>query len=201
MVREKYSQIIIMSAIIFISSTGMAFSVDDGFVAAKKIPGKHFTVLYESGVDVSALLEQLNIGPSDRLLAGKPTETKFSPEEELIEMLDTLFIRVCDILDMRLYNSFEGTIKICRNDEQLRQIYFNLLSNELNSNFPFYIYSFNTIYVSAENFTNAAMGHEIAHAVISHYFVVLPSVKVQEVLAGFVEYQLRKNLDLEAPVK
>ncbi|GAG58819.1 unnamed protein product [marine sediment metagenome] len=168
MVRKKYSQIIIMSAIIFISSTGMAFSVDDGFVAAKKIPGKHFTVLYESGVDVPALLEQLNIGPSDRLLAGKPTETKFSTEEELIEMLDTLFIRVCNILDMRLYNDFKGQIKICKNDDELRRVYFNFFSKELNSNFPFYIHHFNTIYVSAENFTSAAMGHEIAHAVISH---------------------------------
>ena len=37
------------------------------------------------------------------------------------------------------------------------------------------------------------LGHEIGHAVISHYFVVLPSVKVQEVLAVYVEYQLRKT--------
>jgi hypothetical protein len=40
------------------------------------------------------------------------------------------------------------------------------------------------------------LGHEIAHAIMSHYFVVLPSEKIQEVLAGFVEYQLRKNVTL-----
>lgn len=192
MFRKKYSKIIVMSVTIFILSTSMAFSVEDGFVAAKKIPGKHFTIIYESGVDILALTEQLNIGLSDRLLAGKNTETKFSPEQELAEMLDTLFIRVCDILDMRLYNSFKCRIKICRNDEKLQQIYFNLFSNDLNSNFPFYVYDFDTIYISAENFTSAVIGHEIAHAVISHYFVVLPSVKIQEILAGYVEYQLRK---------
>lgn len=190
---KKYFKIIVMSVTIFISSTIMAFSVEDGFIAAKKIPGKHLTILYESGVDVSALLGQLNIGPSDRLLAGKTAKTKFSPEQELAEMVDTLFIRVCDILDMRLYNKFEGTIKICRNNEKLHQIYFDLFSDDLNCSFPFYVYGFNTIYISAENFTGVIIGHEIAHAVISHYFVVLPSVKIQEVLAGYVEYQLRKE--------
>jgi len=35
--------------------------------------------------------------------------------------------------------------------------------------------------------------HEIAHAVISHYFIVPPPAKIQEVLAGYVEYDLRKS--------
>jgi len=36
------------------------------------------------------------------------------------------------------------------------------------------------------------LGHEIGHAVISNYFVVQPPIRIQEVLAGYVEYQLRK---------
>ena len=195
MKKIKYSIIIALITIVLLLCQDTVFSIDDGFVTAEKIAGKHFTVLYESGVDISSLTEQLNIGPSDRILAGKTTKTKFSAEQELSEMLDTLFIRVCDILDMRLYNSFEGTIKICRNDERLKEIFFDLFSKELNSNYPFYVHRFSTIYVSPENFTTAVMGHEIAHAVMSNYFVVLPSVKIQEVLAGYVEYQLRKDLE------
>lgn len=190
---RRYVPIAILAAIILISSVSAGFCLDDGFVAARKIQGRYFTIFYESEVDTQALLKQLDIGPSDRLLAGKSIDTNFSPQEELAEMLDTLFIRVCSILDMRLYNDFRGQIKICRSDQQLRQVYFNLLSQELNSNFPFYIHHFNAIYVSAENFTRGAMGHEIAHAVISHYFVVLPPPKTQEILAGYVEYQLRKD--------
>ena len=53
----------------------------------------------------------------------------------------------------------------------------------------------NTIYITAENFKKAVLGHEVAHAVISHYFVVQPSMKVQEVLAGYIEYQLRKTAE------
>lgn len=36
----------------------------------------------------------------------------------------------------------------------------------------------------------------MGHALMSHYFVVQPSVKIQEVLAGYVEYQLRKSKEL-----
>jgi hypothetical protein len=56
----------------------------------------------------------------------------------------------------------------------------------------FYVYDLNTIYVSAGSFKREVLGHEIAHAVISHYFVVQPPMKAQEVLAGYVEYQLRE---------
>jgi len=106
-------------------------------------------------------------------------------------MIDTLFSQVCDILDMQLYN-FHGTIKIYRDFKQVNAIYKNLFNRELPKSHSFYAYNLNTVYISAEHFSREVLGHEIGHAVISHYFVVLPSVKIQEVLATFVEYQLRK---------
>ena len=39
-----------------------------------------------------------------------------------------------------------------------------------------------------------AIAHEIAHAIINHYFVVPPSVKMQEILSGYVEYSLNKKV-------
>jgi len=194
MLKVRYFKIILLCAICIIMGQGVVFSIEDRFTAVKKIQGKYFQILYEPGVDVLSLLEQLNIGPADRILAGKTAESESSPEQALAEMLDTLFIRVSDTLDMRLYNSFEGVIKICESNAKLHQIFYGLFSNNLNSNYPFYMHSNNTIYISAENFSSTLLGHEIAHAVISHYFVVLPSIKIQEVLAGYVEYQLRKDL-------
>ena len=106
-------------------------------------------------------------------------------------MLDVLFTQVCDTLDMQLY-SFQGKIKICLDRERLSQIYDDLFRKELQAS-SFYIYSLNTIYISADSFKREILGHEMAHAIISHYFVVQPSVKIQEVLAGYVEYQLRRT--------
>jgi hypothetical protein len=94
---------------------------------------------------------------------------------------------------MQLY-SLQGKIKICKDFAQLSTIYCNFFNKELGAT-SFYVSDLNTIYTSAENFKREIIGHEIVHAIISHYFVVLPSVKIQEVLAGYVEYQLRKTID------
>ena len=50
-----------------------------------------------------------------------------------------------------------------------------------------------SIYISAEYFTREVLGHEIGHAIMSGYFVVQPSLKIQEVLCGYIAYQLKKS--------
>ena len=179
--------IIVISISLTISS---AYGYDDNFGQAQVIKGKHFTVYYAPRVDIFSLVQELNIGPAEKILAGKSTESNSSPETELTDMLDTLFLRVGEILDMRLF-SFKGTIKICRDSQHLNSIYRDLFGRDLTSP-SLYIYTFNTIYTSPEGFKRQILGHEIAHAVISNYFVVQPPEKVAEVLAGYVEYQLRK---------
>jgi hypothetical protein len=49
------------------------------------------------------------------------------------------------------------------------------------------------VYISYPEMTIGMLGHKIAHAIISHYFVVPPPAKIQEVLAGYVEYSIRKS--------
>lgn len=49
------------------------------------------------------------------------------------------------------------------------------------------------IYVSLTDMTAGMLGYEIAHAIISHYFVVPPPARVQDVLCGYVEYSLQKS--------
>lgn len=176
--------------VLFFLIVGVSYAIDDGFGSARKIEGKYFSVYYAPQLELSGLSRKLNISPSDRLLTGGPTEKGFSSPAGLTGMLDTLFLRVCDILDMRLY-SFHGTIKICRDAEHLNNIYNRLFGKNVNIR-SFYVYSLNTVYTSADNFTRGIIGHEIGHAIMSHYFVVQPSVKIQEVLAMYVEYQLKR---------
>lgn len=188
----KISKITITSLFLLFSGIGVSDAFeDDGFGSARKIEGKHFTIYCAPQLDLAELAQQLNIGVSDKFLAGKSTEKEFSSEAEVADMLDTIFVRACDILDMQLY-SFHGTIKICRDAKHLNSIYNNFFAKDLKTR-SFYVYSLNTVYTSADNFTRGIIGHEIAHAIISHYFVVQPSVKIQEVLVGYVEYQLCKT--------
>jgi hypothetical protein len=169
-------------------------SYDDGFGPAQKIESEHFTIYYAPGLDTANLARMLNISPSEDILAGKAGKqagTLAPAGTGLTDMIDTLFTRVCDILDMQLY-SYKGEIKICKDASQLKAVYRSLFDKELTGE-SFYVNDLNTVYITGENFRQEILGHEIGHAVISHYFVVSPSVKVQEILATYVEYQLRKT--------
>ena len=184
-----------LAAMLFLSlgkGAGSAFAleVDDGFGPAREAQGKHFTVYYPPEVEAFSLLRELRISASDQVLAGGTLSRGDSAGAELADMVDILFNRVCNILDMQLY-SYKGNIKVCASQSQLNVIYTNLFEKELTRK-SFYINDLNTIYISAESFTREILGHEMAHAIICHYFVVAPSVKVQEILASYVEYQLRK---------
>ena len=159
---------------------------DDDFGPAKTINTEYFDLYIAPTVDFSWLSQRLDLRPSDEILAGRSSNSL-----GLASGIDSLFLRVCNILDIHLY-SYRGKIKVCQDYNQLDSIYSGLFGTSLANRHSFYVFSLNTIYISADNFKREILGHEIGHAVISHYFVVLPPVKVQEVLAGYVEYQLRK---------
>lgn len=177
-------------AILISSSISLAYGYDDNFGESKRIESKHFSVYLAPKSDEFKLSQQLNIGPAERILSGRPAQGGSFSEGGLADMLDTLFLRVGEALDMNLY-SYKGSIKICNDQAQLNSIYQNMFNRELRSS-SFYVYDLNTIYISSESFTSAILGHEIAHAIISNYFVVAPPQKTAEILAGYVEYQLRK---------
>ena len=171
-----------------------ALDLDDNFGASSRLEGKYFTVYYAPQVDPFEMVRQLGLGVSDRIISGSQQGgggafgEDYGSATQLAEAFDAIFLRVCAILDMPLY-SFQGNIKICRDHNQLNSIYKGFFDKDLPAQ-SFYVYSLDTIYLSADAFKKGIVSHEIAHAVISHYFVVLPPVKIQEVLAGYVEYQL-----------
>jgi hypothetical protein len=176
----------------FLLSVPVWAADNDGFGDAGKIEGQHFTIFYKPGVDVNHLIGQLNVTQSDEVLTGHTVDTS-SAEKHLASKLDVLFNRTCDVLDMHVY-SFKGNIKVFATQKELADFFDNLYHRELPcTGLSFYLFDFNSIYITAENFRREILGHEMGHGVMSNYFVVQPSVKIQEVLAGYVEYQLRKS--------
>mgnify|MGYP001588875309 CR=1 FL=1 len=181
-----------IAALFLFLSLSTSYAVEDGFGTARKVEGEHFTAYFASPLEEAALSRKLNISAAEGIIIGGATAVGGSHSSDLglANMLDTLFLQVSDILDMHIY-SYTGFIKVCRDNSQLKEIYSNLFNSELN-HASFYVAELNTIYISSESFTKEILGHEIAHALISRYFVVQPPVKIQEVLAGYVEYQLRR---------
>jgi hypothetical protein len=180
----------IIASVIFAASAWG--SDDDGFGAAVKASGAHVVVWCQPGVDVPKLVRELNVRPSEEILAGKDSNPHTSPESDLVDSLDTLFTQVCDITDMRLY-SLKVNVKICRDYKNLSSVYKGMFGSDLGGRKSFYAYNMNSLYIPADDFRRELVGHEMAHAIINHYFVVQPPVKVQEVLAMYVEYCLRKK--------
>jgi len=178
---------IIFIAVCFFLTFSLAYAVDDGFGAAKKIQSQHFIIYYAPQLDPYSLLEKLNIGPADLVLS----EGANVKDNGLLVALDTLYNIVMKDLDMYLY-SLQGNLKICNDKDHLKNVYKSIFGSELKAS-SFYINDYNTIYISADDFTKEILGHEIAHMIVSHYFVVQPPEKVAEILSGYVEYQLRKS--------
>ena len=180
-------KIIVSITVLLLGIAIVSYAADDEFEPQDRIESNYFTVYLASGVNESNLVQALNMGSADSMLVGR----RSTAELALPEMLDTLFARVSEILDMHI-TSLKVNVKVCRDYGQLKNIYENLFSAELGRR-SFYVFSFNTIYIAPDSFTREILGHEVAHAIISHYFVVQPPVKVQEVLAGYVEFQLKKQ--------
>ncbi len=187
-------KIVILSGLFLFIITGVLFAseIEDGFGPSKKIESKYFAIYYSPQIDISKLSQQLNITAVDKILAGKSIGEDIASEPELAKMIDILYGLVGDIVDMHIYN-FKGNVKVCQNQAQLNNIYRNLFGKDLASYMvSFYVNDISTIYISGESFRREVLGHEIAHAILNHYFVVSPPAKVQEILAKYVEYQLRK---------
>lgn len=167
-------------------------AADDGFGDANTIEGEHFTIDYKKGVDLNVLVEELKVSAIDQQLTDLKIDNS-STEKELSSMIEILFNRASDVLDMHVY-SLKGHVKVFADFQQLARFYHHLYSGSLPcSGFSFYLPDFDSIYISAASFRREILGHEMGHAIMSHYFVVQPSIKIQEVLAGYVEYQLRKS--------
>ncbi len=180
-------------AVIFFTSVrqGYAKPYDDGFSSAQTIQTRYFTVSLAAGVDNLVLMRSLDIPPSHKVLAGQSLSGVTYAPDDLGDLLDALFAWASNVLDMQLF-SYKGNIKVTRNAEQLKSVYRSLYGVENRAEKAFYIYEMNTVYISQDNFTKEILGHEIGHAIINNFFVVQPPAKVQEVLAGYIEYQLRK---------
>jgi hypothetical protein len=98
---------------------------------------------------------------------------------------------VSDILDIHIY-SFKGTIQVLPDRQSLNGFLKQAYGVDFEER-SLYYFEKDVIYVSLADMTVGMLGHEMAHAIISHFFVVPPPAKLQEVLCGYVEYSLRKT--------
>src|SRR3989338_8283947 len=175
-IKKICAALILLSAVLL--NVGLSEAFEDGFGSAKKIDGEHLSVYCAPESDIAGIDRRLNIRTSDKVLARKSAKMADSPEKELSDSLDTLFLRVSAIMNMHLY-SLQVNIKLSRDDAHLNSIYNTLLKASLGGRRSFYVFSFNTIYISIEGFSKEIIGHEMAHAIICPIISLLkPSMDI-----------------------
>jgi hypothetical protein len=185
-----------MEKIIFAAAllAAAAFNSNIGYCQQEKgdllAAGEYFTVYGDNGIEVYSVIDKLKF---EYLVYSANFGEKYGQELDdiLAKTIDGLYMEVSDILDIHVY-SFKGIIIIMPDKGSLAAKMKSLFGIDFNER-SIYYHEKSVIYISLADMTAGMLGHEMAHAVISNFFVVPVPVKVQEVLAGFVEYNLLKK--------
>lgn len=168
---------------------GFAQGLDRPLIAESK----YFSVYCDRSIDIYALFKKLSF---EYLVYGENSSRSGDDlRTMLVKSLDSIYLSVSDVLDIHIY-SYHGKIVVFPDRNALND--FLKESYELNlGERSYYFHDENTIYVSFADLAAGVLGHEMGHAIVSRYFVVPPPAKVQEILCGYVEYNLRKGAATE----
>jgi hypothetical protein len=147
----------------------------------------NFCVLYYSP---SANLEDLERELTKRPLyldqAARYGEVTTS--REICQRLDKLYNRVQDVLDMHPKTP-KIKIKIFKDRDELNDEFVKIFGKPGDLR-AFYVHKHGTIYTSESDIEDSVIIHEMAHAIIDHYFSVIPPDTVGEILAAYVDAHL-----------
>lgn len=184
---KKKFNIIVLAAVFFLCAPA-SYAAEGGLTHIAE--SQYFSVYGSDGLDVRELLSTLNYSHFLQV------DTFLDKREEgpgglLAKTLDALYLEASDVLGIHVY-SFHGNLEIYP-DRIALHLFFKDALNENLMESSYYFHAKKTIYIAYPDLTLGMIGHEIAHAIISNYFVVLPPANVQEILSGYVEYSLRKQ--------
>lgn len=150
---------------------------------------KYFNIYSQQETELLKLIRRLDLRSEYLLMKGASSEQQ-QMRDMLGAIVDAIFLEACDVLHMYLY-SFKGNIKICQDQEVLNEVFRDFFDRDLNTR-SFYIHNKNSIYINIRNTQLEDLAYDVARAIISHYFSVLPPIEVQETLAKDAGYQIKK---------
>ncbi len=165
---------------------------DDAFPFGKRIMSRNFIITLALDIDEGALLSRLNIPSAHEILTGGAASGINYCSDDLADLVDALFGWVMESLEMPLH-SFSGEIKVVAGIGQLNAVSRRLYGRDARSDKAFYVHDKNTIYIVAPFFTKEVLAHEMAHVTACHFYPAPLPERPQEVLAGYVEYELKRT--------
>lgn len=110
-------------------------------------------------------------------------------EEKLAAKCDTLFRKAQEVLDM-YPPGVHVTVRVAREREAVSQAHAARYGFGTQA-VAVYVFENNTIYTSKKDVSESVLIHEMAHCIIDHYFRMRPPRKIEEMLAIYVDEQMR----------
>ncbi|MCX5715609.1 MAG: hypothetical protein NTV07_01865 [Candidatus Omnitrophica bacterium] len=179
----------ILLGLVFLAiSAGLAYGQSaESWIVTK---GYFCTLYIKDDVNIADLNNKIDTYRVDYGLTEKPKLTGQKPEDEILYKFDVIFLKVQELLDMRPPN-MHPDIRIYRTKEEIDKVYVEIC-NEEGKFIAFYIFNLNTLYACEERVSESVIAHEIAHCVLDHHFNVAPPQKIGEMLAHYVELNLKE---------
>lgn len=150
----------------------------------------YLTVYYIPGADLNGI--ESNLKRRVTYFDSDIPSDNAPGEEKIRYQLDAIFRHAQAILDMRPAN-IHINIKIFRTRMNVGEEYIKIFGSvmpDMENLKAFYVNKYNTIYTSEEDISDSVIAHEMGHAIVDHYFAVIPPEKVRELLASYVDLHL-----------
>lgn len=185
---------IIMALLFAVQFAAKASAEESGAAADegwRTIESRYCTILCHPDVDVEKVNHQIKITFHDIFLERSADSRKDKGiEGQLAEKFDRIFHKVEKILDM-FPRRLHLTVKIYSTPAQLEDAYGQIFgSANAAPGISYYVHKYTTIYITQPAISHGTIAHEIGHAVLDHYFLILPPPKIGELLARYVETHL-----------
>lgn len=164
---------------------------------SKHFPTKRTVVYYQTDAELERLNRKLKLRRNAGFLGLFAGKESGSITKRLERKIDRIFENAQALLDMHNCKS-KIKIMVHVDQDEVDQAYSNLtsqynLSSIHTDHIAFYFHKLKTVYISLETVTEGVMAHELAHAIIDHYFIIRPPSKVAEMLARYVDKHLERN--------
>jgi len=151
------------------------------------IRSSYFTVYLEPEVNLKRVLSRINTR-SFYTSTGYRVNSLASLEEKIGYRMDIILERVKKVLDT--YPAITNIkVKIFKNRKDLQDEYCRITMRRSPIR-SFYVHQYHTIYTSEADINDSVVAHEMGHAVVDHFFQAMPSEKVGEMLATYVDLHL-----------
>ena len=146
-------------------------------------------IFYQTLRDLKRLERSIDYGGGGTSLLGIiPFTNGANPTSALSTKVDALAERVQEILDMRMRMG-KVAIRVYSDKKQLHEAYYRLMGTACEVR-AWYVFEENTMYINADDVHEGILAHEMAHAIIDHYFAVRPPKATAEILARYVDQHL-----------